>query len=161
MHAANKLRGISGTDAILGALGSEPEQVASPWRATEEQSAVWLQERGFRPRKQVEPTWTDEEVATLKQAFKEVASGDRLKPSESMTTAHFLSHHVMEGRHSQQSCCRKLYQIRRELGAAEQMASAVLDELRGDESSEDDAADSEDSEDEVDVPRSLAMQLQL
>lgn len=124
------------------------DAVSSPWQALEEQTASWLQERGFIPRNIVDPAWTTVEVETLKQAMKDLAAGRAQKPTESMTTLHYLSHHVMLGRHSRDSCRKRLAKLRRRLGDA--AAWAVLDDEPVEDQALSDAGSSDsDSEDEV------------
>ena len=153
-YAANKLKRQKHEDPILGSMTRQLEVVASPWQAREEQDAAWLQQRTFQPRSLVEPDWTAIEERTLKRAFMDLASGKLQKPTETMKTAHFLSHHVMEGRHSQRSCCRKLRQLRRELGSTASW-EAVADE--SDASSSDGDASSSDSDDEVMLTQPLGL----
>ena len=115
----------------------------SPWKPTEEQTAAWLQEQGFRPKKLVEPAWTAADKQHFEEAVLELAQGKLKKPFEEMKTAHFLSHHVMELRHSEQSCKRMLRTICRGSGDAMPIADASSSESEGD--------DSADSEEEVEL----------
>ena len=158
MRAAGKLKRESGTDAVFAALGADRMPVASPWQAQAEQNALWLQERGFHPRHLVEPAWTKEEEQMLSDAVEALAAGTLQKPTDDMRTAHFLSHHVMDCRHSQSSCMRKLYELRRRLGPSPLLAAvaSVLDNLNDDIESDEDAG-SGDSDDELVLPRPLGL----
>lgn len=122
----------------------------SPWKPAEEQTAAWLQQHGFRPKTLVEPDWSEPEKQEFELAVLELAQGKRMKPSEQMSTAHYLSHHVMHLRHSEQSCKRMLRRICRQAGRAVVM-SADSDSEHGSD---------EDSSDELELPAPLGMEPQ-
>ena len=92
----------------------------------------------------MEPKWSAAEKLEFEQAVMELAQGKRSKPSEEMSTAHFLSHHVMHLRHSERSCKRMLRKICRQAGQTAAVAA-------GSESD----SDSEDSDEEVVLPAPL------
>ena len=156
MCAANKLKRLLNYDTALSSFTGEfsSKSTSSPWAATEEQDAVYLQTRTFNPCRLVEPNWTKPEELTLEHAMMQLASGALQKPTEGMKTAHFLSHHVMDGRHSRSSCLRKLHEIRRRLGSAAPW-EAVIDELNPAEAPDGDSGN--DSDDEVPLSRPLGM----
>ena len=130
-----------------------------PWEFDCEPDAVWLHEQGFRPRRLVEPAWTEAEEDTLARALCDLASGDLSKPTENMMTGYFLSHHVMEGRHSEKSCCRKMYELGRRLGD-DSGFSALLEREKGSDDEEQDGHGSgSDSDDEVGLPQPLCVRV--
>ena len=147
------MKALEGYDATLSTLGLPLNSVPSPWQATVEQDATWLQERNFRPRRVAEPPWTPAQELQLKAAMQGLASGALLKPTEGMRTGYWLSHHVMDRKHSQRSCCRKVHELRRELGTAAAWAGVVDD----DDEAAADSDSEEDSDDEKTLPRPLGL----
>ena len=79
----------------------------------------------------------------MAQALHDLAAGTLSKPTEHMKTGYYLSHHVMEGRHSEKSCLRKMYQLGKRLGV-DSKCPALKD---ADDSDAHDALSSADAED--------------
>ena len=154
VHAANKLRRDSGVDSILSTLGQRAQAVPSPWKPAVPQTAVWLQEQGFRPKGRVDPAWTPAEKLLLENALADLCAGERNKPGEDMTTEHFISHHIMELRHDKESCKRMMKKLLGEYGLDGQFAAACTGNDDG--ASDVGSGGDTDSDDELQLGAELA-----
>lgn len=149
--AGNKLKALLGHDPTLTNLGVPLEEVASPWQATCEQNADYLQGLTFRPRRLAESPWTDAEDARLMTAINGLADGTVLKPTQGMRLGYFFSHHVMDRTRSESSCRSRVWKLtgRSRIGSWD----AIMEELVDDDGEVEAGDSDEDSEDERVIPR--------
>lgn len=132
-----------------GASDCTAADVEAPWDIKERQDALWLEERGFRPRKLLQPDWTEADLQQFAEGVDQWYTGEAIIESDTMGMYYWLSHHVMKRRFSPKACQRQLQSQLRKLSRQGNMGGSSGPSVPVEAHSDSDFHSDSDSEDEV------------
>ena len=77
-------------------------------------SAEVLAERGFTAKTRPQTTWAPEDIRAVTDALIDLGEGRQQLPTRGEDVHYWLSHHVLEKRHSEQACAWMLKKLARD-----------------------------------------------
>lgn len=101
-----KLKQLEGGRRKRGDVSAANAPVVAPWDITERQDSQWLEALGFRPKKLLQPDWTESDLSKFYKGLKDWKTGARIVGTLTMGMYYWLSHHIMERRFSPKACKR-------------------------------------------------------